>query len=213
MAEGANRAEVDVAGCTMFKGFTMSAVLLISVGKGDIGPLLHVIPRTSTGWDALEGRTAERSVSEMEGLASATIGGGREGIFPRVAEEIEGEGAQVQDGLGSVAVSGLGEGCDQGSEDHDVDGPDMGRSGVLICPSLEEGLEAEDVMGAFQPGIWEAQSGKHLPHGTEGFCHTLSADGLRALGKQAMAVVAGEDDEELEMGVIWDITKVGILLE
>ena len=28
-----------------------------------------------------------------------------------------------------------------------------------------------------------------------------------------MAVVAGKDDEELKMGVGWDITEVGILLE
>ena len=149
----------------------------------------------------------------MEGLASATIGGRREGVFPRVAEEVEGKGAQVQDGLGPGAVSGSGEGCDQGSEDCDVDEPDTGRSGVLIHPSFEEGLEAEDVMGAFQPGIQEAQSGKHLPHGMEGFHHTLSADGLRASGEQAMVVAASEDDEELKVGVRWDIAKVGVLLE
>ena len=149
----------------------------------------------------------------MEGLALATISGGREGIFPRVAEEVEGEGAQVQDGLGPGAVSGLGEGCDQGLEDHDVDGPDMGRGRVLVCPSFEEGLEAEDVMGTFQPGIREVQLGKCLPHGMEGFRHTLSADGLQALGEQATAVAASEDDEELEVGVGWDIAKVGVLLE
>ena len=112
----------------------------------------------------------------MEGLALAMIGGGREGIFPRAAEEVEGKGAQVQDGLGPGAGSGSGEGCDQGLEDCDVDGPDMGRSGVLIRPSFEEVLEVEDIMGAFQPGIWEAQSGKCLPHGMEGFLHTWSAD-------------------------------------
>ena len=160
-----------------------------------------------------EGRTAERGVSEMEGLASATIGGGRQGVFPRATEEVEGEGAQVQDGLGPWMVSGLGEGRDQGSENRDVDRPDMGGSGVLICPSLEEGLEAEDVMGAFQPGIREAQSGECLPHSMEGFHHLLSTDRLRASGEQAMAVAASKDDEELEVGVGWDIAKVGILLE
>ena len=68
-------------------------------------------------------------------------------------------------------------------------------------------------MGAFQLGIWEAQSGKCLPHSMEGFHHTLSADGLRASGEQATVVTTGGDDEELEMGVIWDIAKVGVLLE
>ena len=114
----------------------------------------------------------------MEGLASATIGGRREGVFPRPTEEIEGEGAQVQDGLGPGLVGGLGEGGDQGSEDSDVDGPDTRRGGVRIRPSLEEGLEAEDIMGAFQPGIREAQSGERLSHSAEGFRHTLSSNGL-----------------------------------
>ena len=114
----------------------------------------------------------------MEGLASATIGGRREGVFPRLTEEIEGEGAQVQDGLGPWLVGGLGEGGDQGSEDGDVDRPDPRRGRVLIRPSLEEGLEAEDIVGAFQPGIQEAQSGECLPHGAEGLLNTLSADGV-----------------------------------
>ena len=107
----------------------------------------------------------------------------------------------------------MGEGLDQGLEDRDVDGPDTGGSGVLISPSLEEGLEVEDVVGAFQPGIREAQSGKCLPHGMEGFLHALSTNGVRASGEQAVAVVGGKDDEELEVGVRQDIMEVGILLE
>ena len=53
--DGSDRAECGVAGDAMAKGFPMSGVLLISVGKGDVCPLLHVIPRTGTAWDALEG--------------------------------------------------------------------------------------------------------------------------------------------------------------
>ena len=89
----------------------------------------------------------------------------------------------------------------------------MRGSGVLIHPSLEEGLEAEDIVGAFQLGIREAQLGERLPHGMEGFRHMWSANGVRALGEQAMAVAASKDDEELKVGVKRDITKVGILLE
>ena len=33
------------------------------------------------------------------------------------------------------------------------------------------------------------------------------------MGEQAAAVVAGKDNEELEVGVGWDIAEVGILLE
>ena len=60
----------------MSKGLPVCAVLLIGVGKGDIGPLLHVIPRTCTGGDALDGCMAECCVGEMERLAAAMISGG-----------------------------------------------------------------------------------------------------------------------------------------
>ena len=60
----------------MSKGLPACAVLLIGVSKGDVGPLLHVIPRTRTGRDALDGRMAERCVGEMERLAAAMISGG-----------------------------------------------------------------------------------------------------------------------------------------
>ena len=51
-------------------------------------------------------------------------------------------------------------------EDGDIDEPHMKGSGVVIIPGLEEGLEVVHVVGAIQPGIQEAQSGKLLPHGT-----------------------------------------------
>ena len=76
------------------------------------------------------------------------------------------------------AIRGLGEGVNEGAKDGDVDGPDTGGSGVLVSPGFEEGLEAEDIVGAIQPGIWEAQSGKCLPHGMEGLLHALSANGV-----------------------------------
>ena len=52
---GLDRAESGIARDAMTEGFRASGVLLIGVGKGDVGPLLHIIPRTSTGWDVLEG--------------------------------------------------------------------------------------------------------------------------------------------------------------
>ena len=213
--DGADGAEVGVTREAMAKGLPTCAVLLIGVGKGDVCPLLHVIPRTGTGGDALESRAAERCVGETEGLAAATVGGGRQGVFPGSAEEVEGESAQVEDGLGTGLGlgRGWGEGLDQGTKDRDVDGPDTGGSRVLISPGFEEGLEAEDVVGAFQPGVREAQSGERLPHGTEGLLHALSADGVRASREQATAVAAGKDDEELEMGVGRDIAEIGVLLE
>ena len=53
----------------------MSAVLLVSVGKGDIGPLLHIMQRAVTGGDALGKGTAEGGVGQLEGLAAAMVGG------------------------------------------------------------------------------------------------------------------------------------------
>ena len=99
--DGLDGAEVGVTREAMAEGFPMHAVLLIGVGKGDVGPLLHVIPRTSTGGDVLEGWTAECGVGEMERLALAMVGGRRQGIFPGAAEEVEGKGARVEDGLGT----------------------------------------------------------------------------------------------------------------
>ena len=73
---GAYGAEGGVAGEAMSKGLPVHAVLLVGVSKGDVGPLLHVIPRTRTGGDALVGRMAECCVGETERLATATISGG-----------------------------------------------------------------------------------------------------------------------------------------
>ena len=131
----------------------MSGVLLIGVGKGNVGPMLHIIPRTSVGGDALEEQAAKGGAIKMEGLTSAMDSGRRQGVLPWVAEEVEGKGAQVKNCLGPWAVGSMGEGLNEGSEDGDVDRPDTRGSGVFVCPSLEEGLEVEDIVGAIQPGI------------------------------------------------------------
>ena len=102
----------------------------------------------------------------MEGLAPATVGGQREGVLTGMAEEEEGEGTQVEDGLGAGLVTVLGKAGDEGMEDGDVDGPHPGGGGVFICPGFEEGLESEGVMDAIQAGIREAQSGELLAHGS-----------------------------------------------
>ena len=80
-AEGVDRTEVDVTGHTMLKGFTMSAVLLIGVGEGCVGPLLHIMQRAVTGGDALDKGTAKGCVSELEGLATAVVSSRGEGIL------------------------------------------------------------------------------------------------------------------------------------
>ena len=90
-AEGVDGTEVNVTGHAMSKGFTTSAVLLIGVGEGDIGPLLHVMQRAVTGRDALDKGTVESCVGEPEGLATAAIGSRGEGILTWSAEEEEGK--------------------------------------------------------------------------------------------------------------------------
>ena len=122
--DGSDRAEGGVAGEeAMAEGFPKSGVLLISVGEGDVSLMLHVIPRTITGRDALGKQAAESSVIEVEGLAVAPVSGRREGVFTRAAEEVEGKGAQVKDGLGTCLIGVMGETGDQGLEDGDVDWP------------------------------------------------------------------------------------------
>ena len=63
MAEGTDGAQVEVPGCAMTKGFPTGTVLLVSVGEGCVGPLLHVMQRAGNGRDALDKGTAEGSVS------------------------------------------------------------------------------------------------------------------------------------------------------
>ena len=47
------------------------------IGKGNVGPLLHIIPRAVTGRDALGEWAAEGGVIEMERFAAATVSGRR----------------------------------------------------------------------------------------------------------------------------------------
>ena len=79
--DGSDRAKGGISGEAMAQSFPTSGVLLIGVGKGDVGPLLHIIPRTGTGWDVLEGQTAEGSVLKAEGLAPAMVSGWGQGIY------------------------------------------------------------------------------------------------------------------------------------
>ena len=165
-AEGKYGTGVDVTGYAMSKGFTTSAVLLISVGEGDVGPLLqHIMQRAVTGRDALDKGTAESCVGEPEGLAMAMIGSRGEGILAQLAKEEEGKGREVKDGLSSGLVMVLGKAGDEGTEDGNVDWPHPGGGRVLVSPGFEEGLESEGVMDAVQAGIREAQSGELLAHG------------------------------------------------
>ena len=63
MMEGTDGAQVEVPGCAMTKGFPVGTVLLISVGEGHIGPLLHVMQKAGNGRDVLDKGAAEGSVS------------------------------------------------------------------------------------------------------------------------------------------------------
>ena len=124
--EGMDGTKVNVTRYTVSKGFTMGAFLLISVGEGCVGPLLHVMQRAVTGGDVLDEGTAKGCVSELEGLAAASIGSRGEGIFAQLAKEEEGKGGQVKDGLGSGLVMVMGKAGDKGMKDGDVDWPYLG---------------------------------------------------------------------------------------
>ena len=62
-AEGTDGAQVKVPGCAVSKGFSTGTVLLVSVGEGCVGPLLHIMQSAGNGRDALDKGTAEGSVS------------------------------------------------------------------------------------------------------------------------------------------------------
>jgi hypothetical protein len=165
-AEGVDGTEGVVTGHAVSEGFTTCAVLLVGVGKGYVRPLLHVMQRAVTRGDALDEGGAEGSVGEAERLASATVSSGGESILSRSAEEEECEGREIEDSLCTGLIPVLGEAGNEGPEYGDVDGPHPGGGGILVGPGLEEGLEAEDIVDAVQPGIRVAQSGELLAHGT-----------------------------------------------
>jgi hypothetical protein len=66
----------------MTECFPMCGVLLISVGEGHIGPLLHIIQRTVTGGDMLDERAAESGIHEVKGFATATVSSRGKGVLP-----------------------------------------------------------------------------------------------------------------------------------
>jgi hypothetical protein len=164
-SNGPGGAEKVITREAMAEGLHTSGVLLIGVGKGNISPLLHIIPRAVTSGDALGRRATEGDVVEMEWLATSPFSSGGESIFPGTAEEVEGEDGQVEDDLGTGLVRVTGKAACQGVEDGDVDRPHMSGCRVHISPNLEESFQAEDVVVAIQPGIREAQSGELLAHG------------------------------------------------
>jgi hypothetical protein len=137
---GQHRAEKTIAQEAMSERLAMGGIHLISVDKGHIGPLLHVIPRTVTSRDALDERAAESDVCKAERFAAAMISSMGQCVFPRSAKEIEGNDTKVKDHMRSVLVYVEGETHHQGVKDGNVDGPDPSRSRVGIGPRLEEGL-------------------------------------------------------------------------
>ena len=94
------------------------------------------------------------------------VSGRREGVLARMAKEEEGKGREVKNGLGMGLVTVLGKAGNKGMEDGDVEGPRLRGGGVLVGPGLKEGLEVDGVMDAVQVGIWEAQLGELLAHGS-----------------------------------------------
>ena len=159
-------AESSVSRAAMSKGFAMGCVLLVSVGETNVSPSLHVIRRAVCGRSPLDGGAAEGSVLEAERFAASAVGGRREGIFPRSAEEIETHGGKVSDGLHAGTIQGRQKSGGEDAEDGDVDWPDAGGRRIVVSPGFEEGLESEGVPSPFQPWILEAQSGELLADST-----------------------------------------------
>ena len=66
---------------SMSEGFAMCGFLLVSVGKGDVNPCLHVIQGTLGGASTLYGGTAEGDVTQSEGGAASLFGGRGESVL------------------------------------------------------------------------------------------------------------------------------------
>jgi hypothetical protein len=104
MTSGQHGAEDRVPRESMAECLPVSGVLLIGVGKGHIGSLLHVIQRTVTSGGTLDERAAEGGVHEAKWLATAMVSSRRESVFPRATEEVKGEHTEVKDHLSSGLV-------------------------------------------------------------------------------------------------------------
>ena len=63
MLASTDGAEGVIAGESVSEGFTMCGILLVSVGKGDIHPCLHIIQGTLDGACTLYDGTAEGDIA------------------------------------------------------------------------------------------------------------------------------------------------------
>ena len=68
---------------------------------------------------------AKGGVAEAEGLAASMVRGGREGILTRSAEKEEANDTEVHDGLGVARFGVSLQALCQGSQDCEVNGPDL----------------------------------------------------------------------------------------
>ena len=69
---GTNGAEGVITGESVSEGLAACGVLLVSVGKGDVNPCLHIIRGTLGG---TSGGTAEGDVTQLEGGAASPFRG------------------------------------------------------------------------------------------------------------------------------------------
>jgi hypothetical protein len=97
-------AESVVAGAAVAKGLASGCILLVGVGETNVSPCLHVIRRALGGGSPLDGGTAEGGVAKAEWLAASPVGGWREGVLSRPAEEVEANGSEVCDGFRAWSV-------------------------------------------------------------------------------------------------------------
>ena len=120
----------------MSECFPTGYILLISVGEGDVNPSLHVMQGTLCGGSMLDVCIAKGGVAEVGGLAAATVEGRRERVFAQITEEEEAKDTEVHDGLGLAWFWMFLESLFQGSENGNVDRPDLRGSWVIIVSGL-----------------------------------------------------------------------------
>ena len=78
---GTNGAEGVITGESVSEGFAVCGILLVSVGKGDVNPCLHVVRGTLGSASALDGGTAEGDVAQSEGGAASPFRGRGESVL------------------------------------------------------------------------------------------------------------------------------------
>ena len=97
--------------------FISYTVLLVSKDESNEGAPSYIMQRAGCGIEVVPGWSAKEHILEPKRCAFSGLVGGRACVFARSAEEVEGQGGEVDDSFSVGSVWMVSEYLDQGFED------------------------------------------------------------------------------------------------